>query len=392
MGISLKSIKEFDVKNKKVLVRCDFNVALGKKGEVQDDFRIKQTLPTIKYLLQKGAKIILMSHLDDPEGKRVESLRLTPIQKKLEKYLGLAVIKTEDSVGRKIQKQVSGMKEGQILLLENLRFYNGEKKNDSEFAKELAKFGDFFINDAFSVCHRSHASIVGIPKYLPSAAGFLLEREVKILSRVLENPWRPLVVLIGGIKISTKIKLIRQFLEKADHVLIGGKIANDILTVKGICVGSPWPEEKITKEIESFALTSTKLHLPVDVLASSDDTGKVYIRVSAPAKVRKDELLLDIGPETINIFSNIINQAKMIVWSGPMGFFENPLFENGTKAIAEKIARAHKSYKIVGGGDTLLAISKFGLIDKFDYVSTGGGAMLSFLSGEELPGLKVLAK
>lgn len=388
----IKTVKEFNVKNKRVLVRCDFNVPLGKNGEAQDDFRIKQTIPTIEYLIKNKAKIILMSHLGDPDGKVVESLRLAPIQKLLAEYLGHAIIKASDCVGKKVERQTMVLKEGEILLLENLRFRKGEQNNDVGFAKELAELGEFYVNDAFGACHRAHASIVGLPKYLPSAAGLLLAKEVKVLSRVLENPWRPLVVIIGGVKFSSKIKLIRQFLERADHLLVGGKIANAILTVKGICVGLPWPEKKIVEEIENLKLTSTKFHLPVDALLSPDTEGKNYIREAAPGKVRKDELLLDIGPETINIFSKIIKSAKMIVWSGPLGLFENPIFEKGTREIAEIIVRNHKSYKIVGGGDTIFAISKFNLIEKFDHVSTGGGAMLSFLSGEELPGIKALEK
>ncbi len=388
----MKTIKDFDVKNKRVLVRCDFNVPLNEKGEIEDDFRIKQTIPTIEYLVKKGAKVILMSHLGRPEGKVVESLRLTSVQKKLAEYLDAPVVKAPDCIGKKIEKQTIEMKEGEILLLENLRFHREEKKNYGNFAKEISKLADIYVNDAFGVSHRSQASIVGVPEYLPSAAGFLLEKEVKILSRVIKDPWRPLVAIIGGVKIESKIKVIKQFLEKADHLLIGGKIGNTILTAKGICVGMPLPSKEAMKEIEKFKLTSTKLHLPVDAVASPDETGQFYTRESAPAKIRKDEKLLDIGPETIKIFSKIIKDAKMIVWSGPLGLFEEPLFEKGTKAIAEEIARNHRAFKIVGGGETVSALSQFGLREKFDHISTGGGAMLSFLSGEELPGLKVLEK
>lgn len=387
----LKTLKDLNVKNKRVLVRCDFNVPLNKKGEIEDDFRIKQTLPTIKYLIKNKAKVILMSHLGDPKGKIVKNLKLDPVRQKLKEY-GYPITKAQDCIGKNVEKQVAAMEKGGILLLENLRFHNGEEKGDPKFAKELSKLGDFYVNDAFGASHRSHASIVGIPKYLPSAAGFLLEKEVKILSIVLERPWRPLVAIIGGAKISDKIKVIRQFLNKADHLLVGGKIANALLIVKGIYVGRPWPEKEVVKEIEELNLTSTRLHLPIDALASPDETGKLYIRESAPAKIRKDEILLDIGPETIEIFSEIIKEAKMIVWSGPLGFFEQPLFEKGTKAIAEKIVRNHHAFKIAGGGDTIFALAKFGLREKFDHVSTGGGAMLEFLSGKELPGLKVLEK
>ena len=388
----MRTLKDLDVKNKRVLVRCDFNIPLNKKGDIGDDFRIKQTIPTIEYLIKNKAKVILMSHLDEPKGKVVETLRLTPVQEKLVEYLNLSVTKAPDCIGKEIEKQAEEMKEGEILLLENLRFHKEEKENDRNFSKELAKLADVYINDAFGVSHRAHASIVGVPKYLPSGAGLLLEKEVKILSKVLEKPWRPLVAIIGGVKISSKIKVIKQFLEKADHLLIGGKIANAILVAKGICVGRPWPSEEVAKEIAKFNLTSIKLHLPIDAVASPDETGKFYVRETGPGRVRKDEKLFDIGPETIKMFSEIIEKAKMIIWSGPLGRFEELLFEKGTKVIAEKIAKNHQAFKIVGGGETISALSKFGLREKFDHISTGGGAMLEFLSGEELPGLKILEK
>ncbi len=390
--ISIKTLKEIDVRGKRVLLRCDFNIPLDVKGNIQDDFRIKQTLPTIEYLAKNQARIILMSHLGDPGGKRMESLSLAPVQKKLSEYLGLPVERTKDCIGKEVERKVNDLKEGGILLLENLRFHKGEEANDPKFVKELAKLGDIYINDAFGACHRKHASIFGLAQALPSAAGLLLEKEVKVLSRVLENPWRPLCAIIGGAKISTKIKVIKQFMEKADSVLIGGKIAEPILIVKKICIGRTWPGEEVSKEIEKLDLTSTRLHLPIDAAVSPDPTGLTYIRQIAPGKTRKDELLLDIGKETISLFSQIIKDAKMIVWAGPMGYFENPLFEKGTKEITEAISRNLGAYKIVGGGDTLFAVSKFGLIDKFDHVSTGGGAMLNFLGGEELPGLQVLEK
>ncbi len=312
----MKTLKDFDVKNKLVLIRCDFNIPLDKKGNITDDFRIKQTIPTIEYLLRNEAKVILMSHL---AGNR----HLNVIWKRVKKYL-----KTNTK---------------EVVFLDNLRLNEGEKENSDEFAKELAKLGDIYINDAFGVCHRKHASVVGIPKYLPSGAGFLLEKEIKVLSKVLESPERPLVAIIGGIKIESKAKVIEQFLEKADYVLIGGKIAYNL------------------------NLTSSKLHLPVDY---------------------KDDL--DIGPKTIEMFSEIIRKAKMIVWAGPLGKFEDPVYEQGTKEIAEEISKNDKAFKIAGGGDTIFALTKFRLRDKFDHISTGGGAMLQFLSGEELPGLKAL--
>ena len=386
----IKILKDFNLKSKRVLVRCDFNVPLNDKGQVEDDFRIKQTLPTIEYLIKNNAKVILMSHLGNPEGRFLEKLSLAPVQKKLQEYLKITVKKTDDCVGKEVVKEVGRMKEKDVLLLENLRFHEGEEKNDLEFAKKLASLGDIYVNDAFSVCHRAHASISAITNFLPAAAGFLLDKEIKVLSRVLTNPWNPLVAIIGGAKIETKIGVLENFLKKADHVLVGGKIANSILAIKGLWLGGTLPSQEAIDKVKKFDLTSTKLHLPVDVVVSPNKTGDIYLRYSAPASVRKDELALDIGHETVKIFSQIIKEAKMIIWSGPMGLFEIPLFEKGTKEIAEKIARNQSSYKIIGGGDTILAVTKFGLLDKFDHVSTGGGAMLSFLGGEDLPGIKAL--
>ncbi len=312
----MKTLKDFDVKNKRVLVRCDFNIPLDEKGDIADDFRIKQTIPTIEYLLRNGAKAILMSHL---AGNR----DLDVIWKRVKKYL-----KT---------------KAEEIVFLDNLRLDEREKENSDEFAKELASLGDIYINDAFGVCHRKHASVVGIPKYLPSGAGFLLEKEIKVLSKVLKDPEHPLVVIIGGVKIESKMKVIERFLEKADYVLVGGKIAYNV------------------------NLTSSKLYIPVD--------GKNGF---------------DIGQKTIRIFSEIIKKARIIFWAGPLGKFEDPNYEQGTKQIAEEISKNDKAFKIVGGGETISALSKFGLRDKFDHISTGGGAMLAFLAGAKLPGLEAL--
>lgn len=387
----MKTLRDFNIKNKKVLVRCDFNVPLDEKGQISDDFRIKQTIPTIEYLIEKGAKVILMTHLDDPKGKVVESLRLNSIQEKLMEYLDVSITKTKDCIGEEVENWVSQMEPGEILLLENLRFHKEEEENDEKFAKELARLGDIYINDAFGVCHRAHASVVRIPKYLPSGTGLLLEKEIKILSKVLKEPWRPLIVILGGVKISTKIKLIEDFLKKADHLILGGEIANAILIGKGISLGKPPLEEKeIMKKIEKIDLTNSKLHLPVDGIISLEKMDENYLREGAIGSIRKEEKVFDIGPETIKIFSKIIETAKMIFWNGPLGMFEEKRFENGTKEITQNIARNYSAFKIAGGGESTFVLNKYGLLDKFDHVSTGGGAMLEFLSGEKLPGLEAL--
>jgi len=345
----MKTLKDFDFKNKRVLVRCDFNVPLDSKGIIQDDFRIKQAVSTINYLVGKKAKVILMSHLGQPKGKIIKTLKLSPIQKKLEKHLNFSISKADDCIGKKVEEQTSKIKEGGVLLLENLRFYKEEEDNDPKFAKKLSDLADIYINDAFSVSHRTHASIVGVSQYLPSGAGFFFVIEIEVLSKVLKSPKRPLIVVIGGAKIKDKAGVIKQFEKKADYVLIGGKVAEFV--------------KKVNKNV----------FLPIDGIGEGG-------------------LILDIGPITIDNFSKIIKKAKMVLWVGPMGLSENPLFEKGTKEIAKAIANNKKAYKIAGGGDTIFALKKFGFREKFDHISTGGGATLNFLSGKELPGLKALGK
>jgi len=385
----MKTVRDFNFKNKRVLLRCDFNVPLDERGVILDDFRIKQTIPTIEYLIEKGAKIILMSHLGKPEGKVVENLRLTPVQEKLMEYLDISITKAPDCLGKEIEDWISEMQPGEILLLENLRFHKEEEENKENFTKSLASLADIYINDAFSACHRTHASIVGIPKYLPSCIGLLLEKEIKILSKILQDPWRPLVIIIGGAK-NDKINFLFHFLEKTDHLLLGGKIANTILIAKGISLGKELLEKEIINIVKKIELTDPKLHLPIDGIITLENLTENHCREGGVGSVRREEMIYDIGPETIKIFSKIIKSAKMIFWAGPMGMFENEKFEKGTKEIAESIIRNHSAFRIAGGGETITALNKFGLLDKFDYISTGGGAMLSFLSGERLPGLEVL--
>jgi len=322
----MKTFKDFDVRGKRVLVRADFNVPLSEQGEILDDFRIRETLPTIKYLLKREAKVILMSHLGDPGGKFVKELQLNPVAERLTELLGQ-----------------------NVELLENLRFNPGEESNDENFAKELAQKGDIYINDAFGACHREHASIVGVPKFLPSGAGFLLEREVASLTKLKTNPEKPLVAIIGGAKVETKVRVINKISEKAKFVLISGLIG------KGV-VG-----QKIT------------LKYPDKIVFPVDETGGGK----------------DIGPETIRLFKEKIAQAKTIFWNGPLGKIEEEEFTKGTAEIAQAIAQS-KAFSVVGGGETVEFITKLGLVEKFSHVSSGGGAMLTFLSGDKLPGLEAL--
>lgn len=330
------------------MLRCDFNVPFDEKGLISDDFRIKKTIPTIEYLIREGTKVILMSHLDDPGGKIIENLRLDKVQEKLMEYLDLSVTKAEDCVGKEIERWTKSMRRGEILLLENLRFHKEEEANDANFAKELSKLGDTYINEAFSVCHRAHASIVDLPKYLPSGAGLLLEKEIEVLTNLMESPEKPLLAIIGGKKVETKVKLIDKISEISDFVLIGGLIK---------------------KEIEQKKI---KLKNPQKIISPVDDI-----------------LTFDIGPKTIEHFKEKIFQAKTILWNGPLGMTEEEEFTKGSKEIAKAIIESG-AFSIIGGGETIEFINRIGLVDKFSHVSTGGGAMLAFLAGEKLPGIEVL--
>ncbi len=344
----MKTLKNFDVKGKRVLLRCDFNVPLSEEGVVLDDFRIKETIPTIRYLADNGAKIILMSHLGRPEGKVVEGLRLTPIREKLEEYLDLPIKKSEDCIGPAAEELINKTNPGEVLLLENLRFHKEEEENGDNFAKELAKSGDIYINDAFGACHRSHASIVGIPKYLASGAGLLLEKEIKSLNRIIKNPQKPLISIIGGAKVETKAKLINKISEVSDWVLVGGLIKKEL------------DDKKIP------------LTFPRKIIAPLNNLeGK------------------DIGPETIELFKEKISLAKTIFFNGVLGRIEKKEFSKGTEEILEAIIQS-KAFSVVGGGEMLAVINRLGIIDKFSHVSTGGGAMLAFLSGDKLPGIEAL--
>jgi len=386
----MKTIRDFNFEGKRVLVRCDFNVPLSQGGEILDDFRIRQTIPTIEYLIKNGAKVILMSHLGDPQENQKSKFSLKPVALRLEKLLKKRVKFLEDCLSQKVEKEMGKMKEREVVLLENLRFHKEEKENDEKFAQRIAALGEIFINDAFGVSHRNQASVVGLPKYLPSGAGILLEKEIKVLSRVLEKPLHPLVAIIGGVKIETKIKVIERFLQIADHLLIGSKIAETILVAKEILVGRKFPEEEILERIKKIDLTNPKLHLPTDGMMALASLNEKYSRIGAVGTLRKEEEIFDIGPETIRMFFEIIKTAKMIIWNGPPGYFEKPPFDTGTKKIAEAICRNYSAFKIAGGGETDSFLHQSGLREKFDHVSTGGGAMLEFLSGKKLPGIEAL--
>ena len=380
----MKFLSEGDFKNKRVLVRCDFNVAIGDDGEISDDFRIVKTLPTIKFLAKKGAVTVLMSHLEN--GGKPVSLRIAA--KRLEKLLSLPVKFLDDCVGGKIDKEIKSAKPGKIIMLENLRFHEQEKANDDAFARQLAKMGDCYVNEAFSCSHREHASITGVPKYMPSYAGLLFEDEINKLSRILKEPARPFVVVIGGAKIETKSKVIANILKVADHVLIGSKIGEKILAQKRQLMGrESGPDDPA---IDAINLTSPKIHLPIDGILALKGAVEGYSRTAAIGTMRGEEEIYDIGPETVKIFSEIINDAKTIFFNGPVGLSERPAFAAGTKAILETIARANNAYRVAGGGETLEAIHKYKAEKNFEFLSTGGGAMLEYLAGSRLPGIAAL--
>ena len=381
----MKFIEDFNLKGKRVLVRCDFNVPLDEKGNILDDFRIEKAIPTIEYLIKKGAKVILMSHLGRPEGKFKKELSLSPVQEKLLEYLDISVTKAKDCIGKEIEKWTEKMQAGEVLLLENLRFHKEEELGDLDFARELAKLGDIFINDAFSVSHRKHSSIIGLPKFLPSGIGFLFKKELEALSKILEKPKRPLVGIIGGAK-TTKIKPIKSFLKNVDFLILGGKIANIILRVKGIIVGKPLPEPTIIREIEEIELTNPKLKVPLDVVVVLNS---VYTRTAGPASIRKEEEVLDIGPETVRFFSQIITKAGTIFWSGPLGKIEKKQFARGSLGIARAIAKSN-AFSVAGGRETVSFLREYKLADKFSHLSTAGSAMLEYLSKGTLPGIEAL--
>ena len=387
----MKFLRDFNFKDKRVLVRVDFNVPLGNDGRVdeKEDWRLEAALPTIRYLLDQRAKIILLAHLGRPGGKIVESLRLNPVAQRLEELLGQPVVKLDDCLGQEVEERLKNIQAGEIFLLENLRFHAGEKNNQSDFAHQLAKLGEVYINDAFGVVHRAHASIVGLPQYLPHGAGLLLEKEIKALSKLLDEPVRPLLVIIGGVKISTKIKVIKNFLKKADNLILGGALANTVISAKGFAIGKSVVEEEMVDEVKKLELTNIKLHIPVDIITSIDAQGQAPSRIVPVGRTKEREMILDIGPDTIRLFNQIISQAKMIVWNGPMGVFEVDRFSSGSQAVAQAVAQS-SAFSVVGGGDSIALLEQLNLTDKIDHISTGGGAMLKFLAGEKLPGIKAL--
>ena len=388
------TIDDLELKDKKVLVRVDFNVPLDEKKEITDDKRIVESLPTIKKILDSGGKAILMSHLGRPKGKTPD-LSLLPVAQRLEKLLGKPVKFANDCIGPEVEKAVKGLKSAECLLLENLRFYAEEEKNDPEFAKKLAKWGDVYINDAFGTAHRAHASTEGVTKYFKQcAAGYLMEKELKYLGMALSDPKRPFAVLLGGAKISGKIDVIKNLMDKVDSILIGGGMAFTFYRAMGMEVGGSLVEEDkvgLAKEILSKA--KVELNLPLDFIVAKESKEGAETKVVDKDKIPKDWKGLDIGPKTIDLFSRKLQNAKTVVWNGPMGVFEVDEFSEGTEKIAKILAEITKkgATTIVGGGDTAAAVAQANLDDQMSHISTGGGASLEFLEGKVLPGVAALS-
>ena len=392
----MKTIKEANIKNKRVLLRCDFNVEI-RNGKIVDDFRIRKALPTIKYLLENNNQIVIISHLGRPKPRRKSfwfsnrKYSMKPVAKRLSELLKTRIEFVNDFTGFFSKKRIKKFVPKRVIFLENIRFYQGEEKNDEKFAQMLAELGDIYVNDAFGASHREHASIVSLPKLKPSFAGFLFEEEIMNLSPLIKNPQRPFVLVLGGAKAETKIPLIGELLKLVDHILIGGKIANVILTGKGYSVGKFIMDTKIKEVISRINLTDPKVHLPVDGVVSLKEIDKEYIHIAAMGKIRREEECFDIGPETVGIFSEILKEAKTVVWNGPLGLVEEKEFQEGSKRIAQTIIRGG-SKSIIGGGDTIKFLDEQKWLDYFDFVSTGGGAMLEYLAYKSLPGIEALNK
>lgn len=379
-----------DLKGKKVILRVDFNVpmkdgAVAKGGE----WRLRAVLPTLNYLADAGAKIIIITHLGRPKNHDIDFSLYAVFLKLGELWRSDRLFFSTDILGDKAEEQIDKLKESEAVLLENLRFYSEEEKNDEAFAKKLAAYGDIFVNDAFADSHRAHASIVGIPKFLKSYAGFLLEKEIAVLDMVRTKPRRPLVFIMGGAKAETKLKLVKEFLNKSEAILLGGVLANTVFLARNLGVGKSVVDETLVAEAKELNLASKNLHLPVDVLTSKSLAVPKEVSVKSVGQLAADELIADIGPQTVDLFVKIIKSARMIIWNGAMGYTEMPAFKKGSLALAKALVES-SGEKIIGGGDLISFLADENLIDKMTYVSTGGGAMLEFLAGEELPGLKAL--
>jgi len=382
-------MKDFDFEGKKVLVRVDFNVSLNDDGDITEDKRIMAAIPTITFLLEKNAKIILMSHLGRPKGQVVEKLRMNKVAKKLSDLLDKEVIKLDNCIGQEVKEKINEMKNKEIVLLENLRFHAEEEKNDEEFAKELASLADVYVNDAFANCHRNHASMTTITKFLPSCAGFLVEEEMIILTKIIQNPEKPFVAIIGGAK-PDKINVIKNLLKIADKIIIGGVLANTFLKAMGANIGKSKFDPESVDDAKSLLLQSGgKIILPVDAFVADSIEKGENSRITKIEKITDECIIGDIGPDSIALYKKTLKDAKTVVWGGPLGAFEFEKFAEGTNEIALFLSGLDAKI-FIGGGESAAALKKLGLENSISYISTGGGAFLQFLSGKELPAIKAL--
>lgn len=392
----IKSINQIVPWGDTVFLRVDFNVPMDKEGNVTNDKRVKASIPTIDYLLENGAKVIIASHLGRPKGKRVAEMSLEPVSKVLSGLIGKKVTFLNDCVGPEVEQAVRNMKDGGIILLENLRFHPGEDKNDPEFAKQLASLCDIYVDDAFAVSHRAAASNSAITKFVPiCVAGFLMKKEIEYFQKAMVNPARPLVAIIGGAKVSDKIGLLDNLIEKADKVIIGGGMAFTFLRAQGLETGKSLCEEDkldtARRIVEKAKQKNVQFLLPVDCVIAKSATADTEVKICSVKEIPQDMIGLDIGPETISIFNEALKDVKTIIWNGPMGKFEQAPFSKGTFELAQAVANSG-AVSIIGGGDTDTAIKKAGLSKKMSYISTGGGAFLEWLEGKTLPGIAALEK
>ena len=388
-----KSIEDVNVKGKRVFVRVDFNVPMA-DGQVSDDTRIRAAIPTIKYLVEQGAKVILASHLGRPKGEVNEDMRLTAAGARLEELIGKPVKKLDESIGEAVEKVVNEMQEGDIVLLENVRFHKGEEKNDEELSKAFAKLADVYVNDAFGAAHRAHATTEGITKFVDVAvSGFLMQKELDVLGKALSNPERPFTAIIGGAKVKDKIGVIENLLDKVDNLIIGGGLAYTFVKAMGHDIGKSLLEEDKIDLAKSFIEKAKEegvnFYMPMDTVVAAEFSNDAETKVVDIDQIPSDMMGLDIGPKTAEKYAEVIKASKLIIWNGPMGVFEMEKFANGTKAVAQAMAET-AGYTVIGGGDSAAAVEKFGVADKMDHVSTGGGASLELMEGKELPGIVAL--
>ncbi len=387
----MQSLKEVDVRGKRVLVRVDFNVPTDKKGNIIDDTRIRESLPTLRYLSDQGARVIAASHLGRPKGKPADEYRMDKVAEHLSHLLKKPVIKVDDCIGPQVKAAIEKMKPGDIIVLENVRFHPGEEANDPEFCRQLAELADIYVNDAFGAAHRAHASISGVAGLLPAFPGFLLEKEVTMLSKVINGAEEPKVAIVGGAKVADKLGLLKNLVKNMDVLIIGGAMANTFLKAQGYNIGKSVFEESMVstaREIIEYAgECNTKLLLPVDVVVADRFAEDAEHQTVSVDQVPEGWMILDIGPETVKLYQEYIDQARTVFWNGPMGVYEFEAFSSGTNGVARAIASAAAT-SVVGGGDSLAVVYNLGLQNKITHISTGGGATLEFLEGKQLPGLE----